>query len=209
MNEKNNKKKVINMLVLTTIFAILIGLNYSMIGVAHPASEMSLSYDKNTNILEVKITHQVSDAESHYIDNVTISINDEKYETYEYFSQPTSSSFTYNYNLSLSEGDKVEVYTHCNLGGDLTEELTVTKDSNKSSDKPFSLEGLVYYSILGLPFIVHLGIITLFVFILTAALALLKRKGKIRYPLKLHIWLAYLGIILAIIHGILGLFIYV
>lgn len=207
MNKRNKK---IYMLVLTTIFTILITANLSLNVSAHPASEMSLNYNKNNNILEVTISHQVSDPGEHYIDNLTISLNGEIHSSYKYTSQPTSSSFTYTYELNASEEDTIEVYTHCNLGGTLTEELNVKSTSDTSTSEPgLTVESIVYFSILGIPFIVHLGIITLFIFILTACLAILKRRGKVKYPLKLHIWLAYLAIILGIIHGILGLLIYI
>ncbi len=187
------------MLLLTTIFTILITVNLSLNVSAHPASEMSLNYNKNNNILEVTISHQVSDLEEHYIDNLTIILNGEIYSTYKYTSQPTSSSFTYTYDLNASEEDIIEVYT---LRGTLTEELNVKSKSDTSTSKPdLTVKSIVYFSIL--------RIIALFIFILTACLTILKRRGKISYPLKLHIWLAYLAIILGIIHGILGLLIYI
>ena len=65
-----------------------------------------------------------------------------------------------------------------------------------------------YYLIFGIPFIVYLGILTVFIFIITALLALLKRKGKIKISIKWHYNLAYVSIILALIHGIFGILAY-
>lgn len=64
---------------------------------------------------------------------------------------------------------------------------------------------ITYYQIFGLPFIVYLGILTIFMFILTALLALLKRKGKIKIPINWHYRFAYISVILALIHGFLGI----
>jgi len=63
--------------------------------------------------------------------------------------------------------------------------------------------------IFGIPFIVYLGIITILMFMATATLALLKRKGKIKYSIQWHYRLAYLSILLGVIHSILGISIYI
>jgi hypothetical protein len=71
------------------------------------------------------------------------------------------------------------------------------------------LEEISYYLILGLPFILYLGIITIIFFIITATLALFKRKGLIKISINWHYRLAYISIFLAIIHGILGFLAYI
>ena len=67
---------------------------------------------------------------------------------------------------------------------------------------------ITYYLIFGIPFIVYLGIFTIIMFIITALLAFLKRKGKIKISINWHYKLAYISIILALIHGLLGLLAY-
>jgi len=64
---------------------------------------------------------------------------------------------------------------------------------------------ITYYLIFGIPSIVYLGIITILMFIITAIIALLKRKGKIKISINWHYRLAYISIVLAIIHGFLGI----
>jgi dolichyl-phosphate-mannose--protein O-mannosyl transferase len=70
------------------------------------------------------------------------------------------------------------------------------------------LQEITYYLILGIPFIVYLGTITIIMFILTALIALIKRKRKINISIKWHYRLAYLSIFLGIVHGILGILTY-
>ena len=67
---------------------------------------------------------------------------------------------------------------------------------------------ITFYLIFGIPFIVYLGLITIFMFIGTALFAILKRKGKIKYLIGFHYKLAYSSIFLAIIHGLLGILAY-
>ena len=64
---------------------------------------------------------------------------------------------------------------------------------------------VTYYLIFGIPFIVYLGIVTILMFIITALIALLRRKGKIKISVYWHYRLAYISIILALIHGFLGI----
>lgn len=70
------------------------------------------------------------------------------------------------------------------------------------------LQEISYYLISGIPFIVYLGVITIIMFALTAVLAILKRKGKIKISIKWHFYLAYISIFLGIIHGVLGIMAY-
>ena len=65
-----------------------------------------------------------------------------------------------------------------------------------------------YYLIFGIPFIVYLGILVLILFVVTALLALLKKKGMIKISILWHFRLAYLSISLGFLHGLLGLLAY-
>ena len=67
------------------------------------------------------------------------------------------------------------------------------------------LQEITYYLIFGIPFIVYLGIITILMFMLTALLAVLKQKGKMKFSIQWHHRMAYLSILLGVIHGILGI----
>ncbi len=203
-----NKTKVgfLNFLILFFVFlGIFTAVNVS----AHQASDMNLSFNINSQELNVSITHGVSDPQAHYIYVVTISKNNEIYASYDYTSQPTSSSFTYTYVVNATIGDEIEVFADCNYGGSLTKQITVTSGVSSTDDSSNLIHDITYYPILGIPFIVYLGIFTLFMFILTAALPLLNKWGKTKINVKWHIRLAYIAILLGIIHGILGFLLYV
>jgi hypothetical protein len=70
-------------------------------------------------------------------------------------------------------------------------------------------ENITYYPIFNIPFIVYLGIITILFFLITAIIAVLKRRGKLKITIKWHYRLAYISLILGFIHGILALFVYI
>jgi hypothetical protein len=67
---------------------------------------------------------------------------------------------------------------------------------------------IVYYPILGLPVIFWLGLITLLLFIITATIAVLNRRGIHTIPIRWHFILARFAIILGLIHSILYLLLF-
>lgn len=70
-------------------------------------------------------------------------------------------------------------------------------------------EGITYYLICNIPFIVYLGIVTFILFLMTGLIAYLRRKGKTKVPVQWHFRLAYLSFALGSIHLILGVFAYI
>ena len=71
------------------------------------------------------------------------------------------------------------------------------------------LEGISYALIFGFPVIGYLGIITFASFLFTATVGLLNYRGITWIPFKWHPRLAATSIALGIVHGTLGLLIYV
>jgi len=70
------------------------------------------------------------------------------------------------------------------------------------------LQEFSYYLIFGLPLILYLGIIVIIFLFLTSLIAFLRKKGKTKISVQWHYWLAYITIILGVIHGLLGLLAY-
>ncbi|MEA2069762.1 MAG: hypothetical protein U9O98_00575 [Asgard group archaeon] len=99
----------------------------------HSPSTMSLSYDLQTNLLEVNISHSVSNTDNHYIESVEIWLNDVLNRSENYDSQPTTNSFSYEYTILANIGDEIEVIATCNQFGSMTRTLTVTNTTDTSS----------------------------------------------------------------------------
>jgi hypothetical protein len=70
------------------------------------------------------------------------------------------------------------------------------------------LENISYFLIFGRPLIFYLGILSLILLVSTATVGYLNFKGRTKIPFKWHPRLAALTLILAVIHGGLGLAIY-
>jgi len=67
------------------------------------------------------------------------------------------------------------------------------------------LEGITYYAIFGKPLIMYLGIAVLASFLFTASIAIMAKKGMHFINFKWHPRMAMVSILLAALHGILGI----
>jgi len=103
---------------------------------AHPPAEMKLEYNFDEQTLSVTITHSVSTPESHYVKKLEIKKNADLYLTRDYTSQPTTSTFTYTYDVTVGDGDVLEATAYCSLYGSKTERITVAAPSPVYSPSP-------------------------------------------------------------------------
>ena len=97
---------------------------------AHPPDDMALSYNSNTNVLSVTITHGVSDNTTHYVVSVEIKVNGSTDQTHYYTSQPDLTIFIYEYTVITNSGSTIQVTAICVVGGVITKTLGGTPGSN-------------------------------------------------------------------------------
>ncbi|MFA4877964.1 MAG: hypothetical protein WC586_11160 [Methanoregula sp.] len=67
---------------------------------------------------------------------------------------------------------------------------------------------VTYAPILGKPLILYLGVLTLLGFLFTASVAILNHKGIHTIPFRWHMRCAAISIVLAMVHGSLGILAY-
>lgn len=99
---------------------------------AHSPQSMTLNYTASSNTLSVSITHNVGDPSSHYINNVKIENSSEVITSPNYTSQPSSSSFIYEYQLPVTDGENITITATCNLGGSISRSLIINLTSTTS-----------------------------------------------------------------------------
>ena len=97
---------------------------------AHPPDDMALSYNSNTNVLSVTITHGVPDNTTHYVVSVEIKVNGSTDQTLYYTSQPDLTIFIYEYTVITNSGSTIQVTATCVVGGVITKTLGGTPGSN-------------------------------------------------------------------------------
>ncbi len=96
---------------------------------AHSPSSVTLTYDQDTDILNVTITHSVASTSTHYIEKVEVYVNDALVHEQDYTSQPTTSAFSYEYTIMAGPGDTIKVDATCNLAGTDSETLIIPDDT--------------------------------------------------------------------------------
>ena len=93
---------------------------------AHPASDVILSFDRETSTLTVDFTHKVSDAADHFIFEVTVYLNKDEIITQKIEKQETAEGGNLVYRIiDAKPGDVIKVKTNCNKSGKKTGELTL------------------------------------------------------------------------------------
>src|SRR4030042_2145307 len=86
---------------------------------AHAPSEMSISYNEYSKVLNVTITHQVPNPQAHYVKEVHVILNGNTVHDVHYTSQPSPDTFTYTYPLLPAPGDTIEVTASCSIAGSI------------------------------------------------------------------------------------------
>jgi flagellar basal body-associated protein FliL len=101
---------------------------------AHPPSKMWLEYDTGSEKLIVYIDHESEDPNTHYIETVTVSVNDVEVLNKTYATQELDSEKSvvmYSYTVAASEGDLIYVTAECSVDGSLSEKLIVDSGGEK------------------------------------------------------------------------------
>ncbi len=96
---------------------------------AHPPAQVSLAYDSQNQSLNVTTTHVVSNPASHYVFKIAVQKNGEQVLTKEYTSQPTSSTFSYDYPINATKGDVLKATAYCSIAGSRSGEIKVMEDA--------------------------------------------------------------------------------
>ena len=121
MSDKKNRCIIFFIVGIVTVFMVI-----SLIprgGGAHSPKEVLLSYDLETKVLSVTVTHTRFSA-GHYIDKVEIMKNGTTISSHSYTNQP-SETFSYTYKLDAAQGDVIEVKATCNKFGSASGKITV------------------------------------------------------------------------------------
>ena len=100
---------------------------YPQTSLANAPKDVTLSYDSQSQVLIVTITHKSPFPNYHYIKIVEIKKNGIVVSTNKYENQPDQATFTYSYKVPATAGDTLEAKASCSLYGSKTTNLTVGK----------------------------------------------------------------------------------
>ena len=109
--------------------AVMLLVMLALPAAAHPPAQVSLAYDSQNQTLKVTTTHTVSNPTSHYVFKIDVLKNGVQVLTKEYTSQPTSSTFSYDYPINATKGDVLKATAYCSIAGSRSAEITVVEDA--------------------------------------------------------------------------------
>lgn len=100
--------------------------------IAHPPSEIRITYDLSKSEINVEILHKVKSRLNHFIDEMELYVNGKKVVRQDATTQVNDEKQLVVYLIpGLKEGDKVSFWAACNKGGNKKKEITITKDEGK------------------------------------------------------------------------------
>ena len=103
------------------VFAAAISIAY-----AHPPSDIKITFDAKTKILQALILHDVSNPLNHYIKKVEIRSNGKAIIAQIISRQDNNESQTVSYFIpDINDGDVLSVEGYCSISGNLKKEITV------------------------------------------------------------------------------------
>ena len=110
----------------TALFIFLFCMIFLSTAFAHPPSDIIITYNPQTKILQAVIMHNVGNPESHYIKTVDVSLNGKEIINHTLSRQDNTVSQTVSYLIpDAKESDKLAVEAHCSISGKLEKEITV------------------------------------------------------------------------------------
>ena len=93
---------------------------------AHPPSDIIITFDTKTKMLNAAIMHNVSNPESHFIKKVDIALNGKDIITHTLSRQDNNVSQTVRYLVpDVKAGDTLSVEAHCSISGKLQKEIKI------------------------------------------------------------------------------------
>lgn len=103
------------------VFAAAISTAY-----AHPPSDITITFDAKTKILQAVIMHNTSNPASHYIKKVDVGLNGKEIIEHTVSKQDNNESQTIIYLIpDVKDGDVISVEAYCSISGKLQREITV------------------------------------------------------------------------------------
>ena len=111
------------------LFTTLLILTVSII-FAHPASQVTLSYNAKTSMLTINVIHPISDTKvsdptKHYIKDITVSVNGKVAIVESIKFQQSDKGEMSSFLLNVKKNDKVTVKTVCSISGTKIASITI------------------------------------------------------------------------------------
>ena len=94
---------------------------------ATPPTSIALTYDLAKGNLHVEAVHPSFNLEKSYVRLMNVYVNETQVSTLNYFRQSDYNKFSDDVPVTAQLGDVIKVELFCSLGGDMSQEVTITK----------------------------------------------------------------------------------
>ncbi|MBN2545363.1 MAG: hypothetical protein JXB50_06180 [Spirochaetes bacterium] len=112
------------------IAIILLLMIFSGLIFAHAPSEITLSYNKNTNMLSINVVHPIASTKApnpmkHFIKDISVSVNGKTVIVETIAFQQSEKGEISTFLLKVKSGDKVSVKAVCSISGLKISEIVI------------------------------------------------------------------------------------
>jgi len=108
------------------LFLALLSILFVTVLFAHPPKSVKVNYNKEKGELTIEADHKVRNVETHFIDVITVYINDIEKEKISLIKQSSLEAEKHVYKIgALKTGDVVKVTAGCNKFGSRSAEITI------------------------------------------------------------------------------------
>jgi len=100
------------------LISVIFLLMFAAHAFAHPPSDIIFNFNAQNSIISIGIVHQVQDAQKHFIGDISIKLNGNKWIMQNFLIQTNLQTQAVSYvALGLKKGDVIEVTAACNQKG--------------------------------------------------------------------------------------------
>lgn len=104
-------------------------LAFTSIAYAHPPSDIKITFDLKTKMLEAVIVHNTSNPINHYIKKVDIGRNGKEIIEHMLSREDNNQTQTVRYLIpDAKDGDVISVEGYCSISGKLKKEITIKEN---------------------------------------------------------------------------------
>jgi hypothetical protein len=102
----------------------------SQAALAHPPSDIMITFDRQTKVMQAVITHNTSNAANHFISKVDVAINGKEVIEHKISRQDNNETQTVQYLIpDVLDGDIISVEGYCSISGKLETKITVKSEN--------------------------------------------------------------------------------
>ncbi len=111
---------------LTVFILFCFFVSFSPLAYAHPPSDIVISYNPETKIVDAVINHPVAIPENHFIKKIDVGLNGKEIIEHQISRQDNNATQTVAYLIPDAKiGDTISIEAYCSISGKLEKEIRV------------------------------------------------------------------------------------